>query len=106
MPQEVQKRKKTFSERGNASFTGFFAKLTAFLELAKSETFLPCVPAIQPDLSLLENLKSHEDRRAFISSLQLDKVPVKEAGQWSECEETDVFSKVTDLYTMMAGQID
>ena len=80
--------------------------MAAALELGKSQTFLPSMPANQPDLNLLDNLDRPGNREAFISSLELDKTPTKEAGQWSDCEEINVYKKVTDLYKKMTGQID
>ena len=102
----TQNKKKHLSECDNKALTAVHRNLAASLELGESQTFLPIVPANQPDLYLLDNLDSLGDRETFISSLGVDKTPTKETGQWSDCEEIDVYKKVTDLYKKMVGQID
>ena len=100
------REKKPLSDGDNLALTSVFRQLTATLHLDEAKTFLPCVPANQPNLKLLTKKATQDDKETFIRSLQMDKVPVKDAGQWSDCEKADVFSKVTDLYTMIAGRIE
>ena len=100
------REKRPLSDGDNLALTSVFRQLTAALHLGEAKTFLPCVPANQPNLKLLAKKATQDDRETFIRSLQMDKVPVKDAGQWSDCETANVFSKVTDLYTKIAGRIE
>ena len=90
------------SAEENASVAALLRKLSASLKLGESMQFLPCVPARQPDLSLLER-QDEQSRRAFISGLKLDQLPEKDATQWPDCEDRSVFSQVTDLYAKIVN---